>query len=158
MIPFDTPLLAVACRIFLEAAYGDGPRRLPPASARYADPLTEGPPEPWWESDGVYQALPQGGFTLRLGSATYPHLKLRVQTMRTATAKLSVFAVDTHDSFSNHDIQPPAGHPEATAWQVLQETNRTLKERIEAAWEAAGLPTLNGLLRQALASRPAAPE
>jgi hypothetical protein len=153
MAPFDTPLLGLACRIFLDAAYADDPRSIPPAIAPYTDLPAQGPPAGWRETDGVYHALPQGAFTLRLGSAAYPHLKLRVQTMPTAKGTLRVFAVDTHDSFSSAASQPPAGHPEAAAWQALQEANRALKEKIEAAWEAAGLLTLNGLLREALASR-----
>jgi hypothetical protein len=154
MSPFDTPLLGLACRIFLGAAYADGLACAPAAVVRYADlpaeGAPEGAPEAWCETDGVYHPLPQGGFTLRLGSTAYPHLKLRVHKLETPQGSLALYAVDTHDSFSSETSQAPAGHPDAMAWQALQETNRALKEKIEAAWEAAGLLTLNGLLRQAL--------
>jgi hypothetical protein len=153
MPPFDTPLLGLACRIFLDAAYAEGPQCVPPAVASYADLPAQGPPEGWCDSDGVYHALPPGAFTLRLGSTAYPHLKLRVQKVETPRGSASLFAVDTHDSFSSDACQPPAGHPEAMAWQALQEANRALKEKIEAAWEAAGLLTLNGLLREGLVDR-----
>jgi hypothetical protein len=151
MPPFDTPMLGLACRIFLGAAYADGLGCVPAAVVRYADLPAEGT-EGWCESDGVYHALPQGGFTLRLGSTAYPHLKLRVQKVDAPQGSLSLYAVDTHDSFSSETSQAPVGHPDATAWQALQEANRALKEKIETAWEAAGLLTLNGLLRQALKS------
>ena len=46
-----------------------------------------------------------------------------------------------------------ANHPDAACWKKLQTANRQLKEQIEHAWEAEGLLTFNGLLRQELAKK-----
>jgi hypothetical protein len=56
-----------------------------------------------------------------------------------------VFSVDTHDQ-----IRVDPKHPDALAWAELQNANRKLKEKIERAWEAAGLLTFNALLRREL--------
>ena len=83
------------------------------------------------------------GYALRLGSVTYPHIKLQV--VHHEALGPCVFSVDTHDEL---DLDPD--HPDAEGWARLQTANRQLKERIERAWEADGLLTFNGLLRREL--------
>ena len=63
-----------------------------------------------------------------------------------------IFAVDTHDAFPFDEH-----HPDREAWTRLQVGNRLLKEAIERSWEADGLLTFNGLLRQGLTGPPPVP-
>jgi hypothetical protein len=141
-----TPLLDRACRIFLQLAYPEGGHTIPPPKNAYlslrADkPLEEllVPPlcQPLWCRDGRLR-----GYALRLGSAAHPHLKMQIVDHAGAGC---VFSVDTHDAFSLD-----AHHPDASRWRELQTSNRQLKERIERAWEEAGLLTFNALLRREL--------
>jgi hypothetical protein len=83
------------------------------------------------------------GYTLRLGSLRYPHLKMQV--VDCDRAGTWVFGVDTHDGL----VLDPC-HPDAERLLRLQTDNRRLKEAIERAWEAAGLLTFNALLRRGL--------
>jgi hypothetical protein len=91
------------------------------------------------------------GYALRLGSAHFAHLKLKVQLVDSSNASAWVYLVDTHDAFSRDSAQPPPAHPDAGGWAALQTANRDLKERIEKAFETAGLTTFNSLLRGGLA-------
>lgn len=155
MIALSTSLLARACRIFMDAAYPDGPRGIPakkqpyynlPADAPLADYLP-----PVERAVGVVRALqsPKGevhAFEFRLGSAHFPHLKLRVQQVRNHADENWVFMVDTHDHFPRVDLGA-----DEEAWRQLQQTNRALKERIEASLEQEGFMTPNKLLRVDLA-------
>jgi hypothetical protein len=142
-----TTHLAQASQIFLAWAYPGGPSSIPPAKSAFVRLLDEPPLEsrlvpPLCEvlrrADGSLR-----GYALRLGSSIYPHLKLQVTSQD--GGETWVFAVETHDAFhfDNH-------HPDAIGWSRLQVANRELKEKIERAWEAAGLLTFNGLLRREL--------
>lgn len=138
--------LAHACRIFLHLAYPGAPESIPEPRRGFWD-LDEGqeleplqrPPlcEPLRNENGSRR-----GYAWRLGSASYPHLKLQAVTQADGTL---LFAVDTHDA-----LRVPPDHPDAAGWSALQVANRQLKERIEKAWEEAGLLTFNGLLRRDL--------
>ncbi len=126
-------LLERACRIFLQLAYPEGNRSVPPPEVLLASPLC--------------QPLPAGGdarpgYALRLGSALHPHLKLQIVDHADAGC---VFSVDTHDAF-----RLDARASDAHRWSEFQKSNRQLKERIERAWEEAGLLTFNALLRREL--------
>jgi hypothetical protein len=152
--PLSTALLGRACRIFLEAAYPEGPESIPPPRSAYWALPEQQPLDDCLTAGGaVCQKLREGGFALRLGRAGYPHLKLCVQEVEINGAAGWVFSVDTHDAFSREKPRPAPDHPDAAPWQELQAANRALKERIETAWEAAGLTTHNAILRGAL-SRP----
>ena len=83
------------------------------------------------------------GYTLRLGSATFPHLKLQVTDYHHGAAW--VFAVDTHDAFPRDLLVE--GSPEQLAWAQLQQANRQLKEVVERAWAQEGLWTFHRLLQ-----------
>jgi hypothetical protein len=142
-----TPLLARSCRIFFALAYPEGEAAVPLSRRAYLHLRPDQPLEPLLRPP-VCQTLrtPDGavrGYAFRLGSAAYPHLKLQV--VRCDEEAPCVFGVDTHDAMH---LDPD--HPDAARWAELQLANRALKERIERAWEAAGLLTFNGLLRREL--------
>ena len=138
-----TDLLARACRIFLELAYPAGAATIPPPAAAYFDLRPDQPLGPLL-APPVCQPLPaRGALALRLGSADHPHLKLLVVPDENAGC---IFAVDTHD-----DVSLAPGDPAAPRWPAFRLVNRRLKERIERAWEDAGLLTFNALLRRELA-------
>jgi len=147
-------LLGRACRIFLELAYPGGEETIPVKRRVYLGLTPDQPLEaflpPAPAACGIGQVLPAAGgrsrgYAFRLGSSTFPHLKLQVIDYDNGSAL--VFTVDTHDAF-----QPglPANHPDAKVWRSLQEGNRTLKEQIERAWEREGLTTFHRLLRDGL--------
>lgn len=85
------------------------------------------------------------GYEFRLGSAHYPHLKLRVQLVDCHEQKIWVFSVDTHDGF--HRATQFLNHEEAAAWRELVERNRALKHQIEEELSRAGFITPVRLLR-----------
>ncbi len=155
---FNLECLARACRVFCALAYPDGGETIPVKRRIYASlpldrPLSDFLP-PAIPGD-VCQAIaaPEGhvnGYAFRLGSAGFPHLKLKVQQVDGANGNAWVFMVDTHDAFSKESVQAPANHPDAAAWSALQQANRRLKEQIEQALEGEGLTTFNSLLRSEL--------
>ena len=79
-------------------------------------------------------------WTLRLGNQRYPFMKFVVQEY--LVDEEYFFCVDTHDALR---IRP--GMPDYDQWQLVRAHNRELKERIEAAWTAADLPTHGNLRR-----------
>jgi len=159
MLQIDIVQLRQACRIFMDLAYPGGPETIPCNKRTYYD-LPDGcavsdflPPAP--AAAEVGQILPAAGtgargYAFRLGSAHFPHLKLKVQLVDFNNATSWVYMVDTHDTFSRNSARPPTGHPDAPAWGALQAANRDLKEKIERAFETAGLTTFNSLLRGGL--------
>jgi hypothetical protein len=159
MHELTTDLVGKAATIFLGLAYPDGASTVPlkrrlflhlPPGRPLADFLRDST-----EDRALWETLKGSGgsvvgYAFRLGSAIFPHLKLRVQQPSRDRPDLWVFGVDTHDAFSPDSVQAPTDHPEAEAWTRLQVANRQLKEQIERAWDEAGLLTFNGLLRQEL--------
>jgi hypothetical protein len=159
MQDLTTDLVGKACTIFLGLAYPGGEGTIPakrrlylalPPGRLLADLLADSA-----EARVLCQAVKDGqgravGCAIRLGSADFPHLKLRVQQPAGSEPGPWVFGVDTHDAFCADRLRAPADHPEAEAWTRLQTANRRLKEQIERAWDEAGLLTFNGLLRRAL--------
>lgn len=81
-------------------------------------------------------------FAIRLGNSVYPHMKLRIA--RPSQTEGWVFAVDCHDAM----LQSPDGPADEAALEQLKEHNAQLAKAIEAAWDAADLPTQKGLLRR----------
>jgi hypothetical protein len=142
-----TALLGRACRIFLELAYPGGYSTIPPPKNIYFSLPDDQPLEAVLASPVCQPLLtPDGairGYSLRLGSAFHPHLKLQIISHDESAC---IFGVDTHDAI---DLQSAC--MDAARWEQFQKINRQLKERIEQAWEAAGLLTFNGLLRRELA-------
>src|SRR5262245_8742767 len=140
-------LVVQACRIFLAHAYPNGPDTIPSAKRPYLGlderlPLASLLVPPVCEElRGASGAV--RGYALRLGSVTYPHLKM--QMIDCDQRGTWVFAVDTHDQ-----VQVTPGLPDAVQLAEVQAMNRLFKAEIEQAWEAAGLLTFNQLLRQEL--------
>lgn len=140
-------LLFRACRIFLTLAYPGGEGTIPASKRNYCHLEAGQPLEPLL-APPVCQVLPAPGggirgYAFRLGSATYPNLKLQITDC--GQRGDWVFAVDTHDA-----VKLDPGHPDAPKFAQLQAVNRQLKEQIERAWESEGLLTFNGLLRRQL--------
>jgi hypothetical protein len=142
----NVALLRRACRIFLSLGYPGGESTIPPAKRPYWNIAADQPLEALVRPP-VCQLLGKSpdearGYAWRLGSSTYPHLKL--QAVDCANDGSWVFAVDTHDT-----LRLRADDPDAPRWAEIQAENRRLKEEIENAWEEAGLLTFNALLRRA---------
>jgi len=86
-VPLAMPQFARACRAFLRLAYPEGPDSIPERKRVYFDlpgdlPAADFlPPAPVAEGVGQIISGPGGirGYSLRLGSATFPHLKLKLQ-------------------------------------------------------------------------------
>jgi CheY-like chemotaxis protein len=73
-------------------------------------------------------------YTLRLGNRRYPFMKFVVQEY--LVDEEYFFSVDTHD-----DLNIPPDNPDYEGWLELKRYNADLKQRIEGAWQEAGLPT-----------------
>jgi hypothetical protein len=86
-------------------------------------------------------------YSLRLGNASYPHMKLTLDL--SGDRKQFLYVVNTHD----RHISPATNSPEFPAFQKLMETNQKLAEAIEAAWERAGIMTFKAYLRNDLQRR-----
>jgi hypothetical protein len=163
MQELTTDQIGRACALFLDLAYPGGEGTIPPqrrvfrtlpAGQTLADFLCKST-----GAQSLCQALTnrQGqpvGVAIRLGSSVFPHLKLKIQHVEDDSAACWVFTVDTHDAFCPTSSQAPPDHPEAEAWARLQRANQQLKEKVERAFEEAGLLTFNGLLRRELDDRP----
>ncbi|MEO0651435.1 MAG: hypothetical protein AAFZ65_12235, partial [Planctomycetota bacterium] len=78
-------------------------------------------------------------YTLRLGNERYPFMKFVLQEH--LVAEEFFLSVDTHDN-----VEIRADAPDYARWEELKRFNRELKERIETAWDGAGLPTHHDLL------------
>jgi hypothetical protein len=147
MKELPTPLLGRACRTFLSLAYPDGEASIPPPKNSYFYLEPDLPLESVLHPP-VCQVLRTEagelrGYAMRLGSVSYPHLKLQV--IWHARSEAWVLSVDTHDNLL---LEP--GHPDANRLAQLQMANSRLKELIERAWEAEELTTFNALLRREL--------
>ncbi len=150
----STQDLAAACRIFMDLAYPEGPRTIPDFKMPYYEMTAERalveflPPAPL--SVGVTKTIARNvggmfGYEFRLGSATYPHLKLRVQAMDLHDREVWVYSVDTHDGFSH--VTQNLAPEDAQQWKTLVEQNRSLKHRIEESLGQSGYMTPITLLR-----------
>lgn len=155
MIGLTTDLLGRACRIFLTLAYPGGEATIPEKRRVYLRLADDAPVStylpPAEAAQGIGQAVKNAagevhGYTLRLGSAGFPHLKLKLTDYNQGTAV--VFTVDTHDAFPRDLLAE--GSPDQLAWAQLQQNNRQVKEAIERAWAAEGLWTFNTLLKVGL--------
>jgi hypothetical protein len=86
-------------------------------------------------------------YALRLGNARYPHMKLQIQPWPNEEGLM--LSVNTHDQIAGMDLLGSEG----PAFKQLQSENQQLKETIEQAWEAAGLPTFLNYLRAYIEGR-----
>jgi hypothetical protein len=151
MNPLSIDLLRRATRIFLELGYPQGLGSMPERVRFYwtLDGELGDYLPPASQAAGICQAISDDrGYRFRLGCADFRHLKLVVQRVDLRGESRWLVSVDTHDSWHHPD------HPDAALWVRIQDTNRTLKSRIEKAWDAAGLLTQNRLLRLELVVGP----
>jgi hypothetical protein len=159
MVPLTTDVVSQACRLFLALAYPGGEDNIPPRKRLLLElplgqemlPYLAATPS---LKDSCLVVNGQSGsgpsLLIRLGCRHYPHLKLKAQVVDHEQGPVWLFSVNTHDSFSATSFLPPSDHPDADAWAQMQHDNASLKQRIEAAWEQAGLLTFNALLRRDL--------
>jgi hypothetical protein len=160
-----TDLVSQACRIFFAEAYCGGESTIPPRRRLLLEMQPGQEMLPYLEATPALKESCQvvtgkngcaRALLIRLGCNHYPHLKLKTQLIDHEGGDEWLFSVDTHDGFSATNFLPPPDHPDAAAWMEMQHANAALKQRIEAAWEEAGLMTFNALLRRDLqADRPA---
>jgi len=142
--PPSPQALRQAIRLFIENAYG----QLPPSHALKFVPadgdfdVTE-----WLMSDRV-ERTPPGvpfqkvkSFALRIGSASYRHMKLRVS--RPGNRPIFIFTVDSHDAF----LEADPGSPDYEGLKELKSLNAATVSKITSAWDAAGLSTERSFLR-----------
>ena len=162
MLGLTTAELARACRIFLTLAYPGGAATIPEKRRAYLhlaeDVRVSADLPPAEVAKGIGQVLQNTegglhGYSLRLGSSSFPHLKLRMTDYNHGAAW--VFGVDTHDAFPRGVLEE--GSAEHAAWTLLQLNNRQLKEAIERAWGQEGLWTFHKLLKLDLEGLPAQP-
>jgi len=140
-------LLKQASRIFLDFAYPEGRATVPPAASefeRHSEEEMDLPPK----AQSIVRVLEgdHPGYSVRLGCAAFPYLRLTCQQIDREGVSAWLCAVDTHDSWHHPD------HADAAGWLAVQAANRELKARIEKAWDDAGILTHNRLLRQELQS------
>lgn len=143
-------VLRRAVDVYLKIAYPGGEY---PESVRRratwdeaADPreLLAGPP---FERAGRVPGSRSMIYALRLGNRRYPHMKLQFQPWDNAEGLM--LSVNTHDQIASFDLAPA----DADAFHRLQVENQELKEAVEQAWEAEGLPTFLRFLRAYIESR-----
>jgi hypothetical protein len=80
-------------------------------------------------------------FSLRLGNANYPHMKLRLS--RPPKDNVFLFSVDAHDAF----LHAPPGSADYGALEELKRRNSQMAAAITALWDENGLPTERNYLR-----------
>ena len=148
-------LLSRAVAVYLDAAYPDGgvsdtvrERARLPEGVAGADFLADERFERVPADVPVTEAL---RFNLRLGNARYLHMKLGID--RVSDSDRYVLVVDTHDRHFAQMVQTG----ERAEYRELLDYNQRLREAIEKAWTAEGLPTFERYLRtrlSGLADRP----
>lgn len=143
-----------AIDVYLSVAYATV-AAVPKVVLGRVDPLRALPPDDGgaFLAQRPFEAEPPDAparYFLRLGNASYPHMKLVVDRAPDGVGHL--FRADTHD----RHIRPAPGTPDADAFAMLMVTNQEYAEKIELAWDAAGLPTFKAFLREDLARRRAA--
>ena len=143
-------VLRRAIAIYMGLAYAD---REPPEVIRRRLRWPEGADAATLLINPPFERVARAGgeaptvFALRLGNARYPHMKLQVQTWPNPAGFL--LSVNTHDQVLALD----PGADDADAFRSLQAENQQLKEAIESAWDAAGLPTFLRYLRDYIRSQ-----
>jgi hypothetical protein len=146
--------LATACGLFLKIAYPDGAATIPANKLAYERISPDEPIEAFLPPANVAQGICQDlsktkagipGYEFRLGSKTFPHLKLRIQTMEFHDRQVWVYSVDTHDQF--HSAAQHLPPEEAEHWRTIVEQNRKDKQQIEDALSKAGFLTPKSLLK-----------
>ena len=142
----DAALVQRAIDVYVKTAYPDGPpvavRSMLATERSWAGHLTDAPV--FIKDD---QKSPTK-FSMRLGNASYPHMKLVIERAPDEQQGF-LFRADAHDAH----CCPPAGTPEHDAFRQLMTKNQEVISEIEQAWAAAGVPTMKTYLQADLARR-----
>ncbi len=145
--------LARACRIFMDLAYPDGPESIPANKRPYYHIDPNQPLEHFVPPAAMAIAVCEDlahhsdrlhGYAFRLGSAAYPHLKLRIQFMDFHQRAVRVYAVDTHDGVVQTQQHTDE---EAAIWRAKIQGNRILKHEVEESLGSTGYLTQKHLLQ-----------
>ncbi len=158
-------ILKQALELYLQNAYPTGdadslafapapPLTLPPAiQARIARirALPDHAPVPLdaLEKDTT---ITVGSYVLRLGQPLYPFMKLAVDPIPEGERCCGLdflLRVDAHD----RHLHAPPDSPDAAWLTSIRLSNKQVADRIDAAWEAARLPTFKEFLRRQLEQR-----
>lgn len=135
-----------AIELFLAEAYDAQP---PLAVRARLEILKTTPPADFFNS-APFERTPAESptkFSLRLGNRAYPHMKLVIE--RSPDGRHTLFRADTHD----RHVQIKSDSPEAKMFAELTRKNQEIAQRIEKSWEANGLMTFKGYLREDLEKR-----
>jgi hypothetical protein len=130
-----------AIRIYLAHAYGGSP---PEAAAELLPGEGEFDPAEWLAGEMVAREPNDEdvrNYAFRLGNALYPHMKFCLT--RTPDESMCLFRVDSHDAI----LHAPAGSPDAVMLEELKAHNAEVAGKIQADWDAAGLPTERSYMR-----------
>src|SRR5262245_53637285 len=127
----DVDMLATAVDVYLGIAWGDEAeeksRRLDLRSAQSIGEALEK-----FVDERRVGKLRK--YALRLGNKRYPNMKLVFQEL--LVRDKFFFAVDTHD-----EVFVDSSWSDFDQWIELKRENSTIKEEVERAWQAAGVPT-----------------
>ena len=142
----SSDLLFRAIEIYLKHAHSPTP---PAGTLSRIDALRQTPADRLFDSDAFErdEHIPPTRYSLRLGNRFYPHMKLAIE--RSPDGRGHLFRVDTHD----RHIRPAPGSRDAKPFEQLMKMNQQLAEAIEGDWEAQGVPTFKGYLREDLKRR-----
>jgi hypothetical protein len=142
----DPKVVWKAIEVYIDVAYG-GP---PPSAVRSRlETLRALSADSFYDS-AVFEHRGEGitaRVLLRLGNRFYPHMKLAIEKRPDRHGCL--FRADTHDAH----CCPARASREYEAFRQLMEMNQTVAQAIDAAWEAANVPTFKTYLREDLARR-----
>jgi len=143
-------LLRQAAGLYVDIAYPSG--AIPEVVRRRLDWREDGPADeilarPPFERAGKAPGQQAPIYALRLGNHRYPHMKLQIQPWPNEAGFM--LSVNTHDQVAGVNLSEVDAH----AFRDLQAENQRLKERIEQAWDEAGLPTFHRYLRDYIESR-----
>ncbi len=138
MPPLTVADVRQAIAMYLACAYG----QVVPEATRERFSLSDGVELADWLMSDAAERSPGDvpfdevrSFALRIGNATYPHMKLRLSVL--------VLSVDAHDAM----LQAPEGSADAGILETLKANNARMNADIMAAWERAGLMTEKTFLR-----------
>jgi hypothetical protein len=139
--------LRKAIELYLEKAYGAEP---PKGTVSRFLPPPDADPGVWLMGQAVERHPPNApleqvrSFALRIGNRRYPFMKVRLT--RPPRQAFYVFCVDAHDAC----LHAPSGSEDLAALERLKRFNIGLAQEVLAAWDAVGLLTERGHLREAV--------
>lgn len=140
-----------AIEVYLAIAYAGKP--VPPAVQTRLEPVRSAATDDERYACKSFErdaSDPPRRYSVRLGNASYPHMKLVIEAAPDGVGHL--FRADTHDA---HCL-PPETSKEYAMVRALIESNQKLAGQIETAWGEAGVPTFRTYLKQDLARRASA--